>query len=207
MYMTDELRWFSSSNTARRDGGYVQGERIWEWVPSGKPGKFKREMVSGSHPYCVVVGSEKLSVDFLNGVHSLTGVPESTVLCVETAKVILLNTLSTETTNRFAFCHGWVFVRSMIGRSKSAGAVQEIEMVEKLIKPGRVWRPRGKSIIWKLMNHLPFIMTRELIYFTMHRVFCLANGGVRLLARWEPSGDALGGILKSASLRHRSSLH
>jgi hypothetical protein len=36
-------------------------------------------------------------------------------------------------------------------------------MVEELIKPIRLWRPRGKSISCKLMNHFSFIMMRQLI--------------------------------------------
>jgi hypothetical protein len=88
-----DVRWFITPNKARREGGYAHSRRIWEWVPSGRRGKLARKRVDGAHPYCVVVGTEKLSVDFLNGVHTLTGVPELTVHCVETAKVILLDTL------------------------------------------------------------------------------------------------------------------
>jgi hypothetical protein len=132
--LEDDLRWFSSSNTSRREGGYVHSRSIWDWVPSGRcfpdyslgPSsvpiyrigqmhrwerksvdecKLERESIDGSHPFCVVVGIGKLSVDFLNGVHGLTGVPELAVHCVETNKVIPLDTVSTETTDCFAFCH------------------------------------------------------------------------------------------------------
>jgi hypothetical protein len=73
--------------------------------------------------------------------------------------------------------------------------VQEIEMMEELIKPIRVWHPRGKSVSSKLMDHLLFYHDEAADTNTMHRVFCAENGGFRVLAKWGTSKDTLGGIL------------
>jgi hypothetical protein len=109
LFLTDDQKWFCPSNRARREGGYVHGRRIWDWVPPGRGGELERNTICGSHPFCVVVGTDKLSVDFLLGVHRLTRMPELTVHCVETLEVIQLHTLLTETTGCFAFFNGYVF--------------------------------------------------------------------------------------------------
>jgi hypothetical protein len=84
---------FCASSRARRDGGYVFNRNLWEWVPSKVNGELSRKSLEGSHPLCVVVGTGKLCVDFVNGLHSQTGTPELAVYCVESLEVTLLVTL------------------------------------------------------------------------------------------------------------------
>jgi hypothetical protein len=81
---------YCASNCARRDGGYVYNRSLCEFVPTGENGELEREWLHGFHPLCVVVSTGDLSVKFLKGLHSQTGMPEFAVLCVENLKVILL---------------------------------------------------------------------------------------------------------------------
>eukprot|EP00884_Botryococcus_braunii_P018593 jgi/Botrbrau1/5417/Bobra.182_1s0021.1 len=95
---TDEIQWFAPSNRAKRTGGFLYQERIYDWVPrtqnaaslsnSGSGSVIGKTTLHGAHVFCAVLGSDNLAVTFLNELRQQSGVPEMAVLGVENVEEV-----------------------------------------------------------------------------------------------------------------------
>eukprot|EP00884_Botryococcus_braunii_P011648 jgi/Botrbrau1/20484/Bobra.145_2s0044.1 len=77
----DKLKFYSPSNTSRRDGGLLFSQDIYQWTPTNV--SLLRESLLGGHVWCNVLGADSLAVEFFLELVRRTQVPEVAILGVD----------------------------------------------------------------------------------------------------------------------------